>query len=554
MFCTDIPAPLFFIFSSSTPHLLYYSHIPASFIALALGLFVYFKNRSARVGSLLLIISGLFFFWSFLDLILWTNIDSRMIAFVWSIVNLIEVLVSLTTLYFSYVFLEKKDVAFKIKIFFGLLVLGFVFLVPTSVNVPYFDLTNCEAHQGPLIYYFYALEIFFFICLLFYLGTKVMVSKKEEKRITVLFALGVFFFLASFSGANIIGSFTEHWEILQYGLFGMPVFMAFLTYLIVRYKIFNIKLFGAQALMFGMVILIGSQFLFIQNPINRILNGVTFVLVSVFGYLLVLSVKKEIHQREEIATMADSLETANLQLKELDQQKTEFLSIASHQLRTPLSVCKGYLELIKDGAYGKPSSELYKVLDNLEISNERLIKLVDEFLNISRIEQGRVKYTFSPFDISQITDGVVEELKERAQEKGLVLIYKNPGPIIINIDEDKIRHVIYNFVDNAIKYTPRGNVKIFVEKDKTGIIIRVKDNGLGFGRQDQVNFFQKFFRGANTSGTNIEGTGLGLYVCRRFIEKHEGRVWAESAGLKKGSEFGFWLPKNLKATEIKAQI
>lgn len=546
MFCTDIPAPLFLIFSSSTPQLLYYSHIPASVIALALGLFVFFKGRSSRIGALLLTISGLFFVWSFLDLVLWTNVDSRVIMFTWSIINLIEILVSLTTLYFSYVFLERKDVSFKIKISFSLLILGYILLVPTVFNVPYFDLVNCEAHQGLLVYYFYSLEIFFLLYLFGYLFKKIISSNKAERQIVVPFSLGVMLFLLSFSGANIVGSLTEHWEILQYGLFGMPIFMAFLTYLIVRYKIFNIKLFAAQALIFGMVILIGSQFAFIQNSVNQILNGITLVLISMFGYFLVISVKKEINQREEISTMADSLETANLQLKELDQQKTEFLSIASHQLRTPLSVFKGYLELIKDGAYGKTNKELNQVLDNLEISNERLIKLVDEFLNISRLEQGRIKYTLAPVDVVGLTAGVASELSARAEEKSLKLVYNKVGRVIVSADEEKIRHVIFNFVDNAIKYTPHGFINVFVDEDKTGVAVRVKDNGLGFEKQDQVNFFQKFYRGGNTSGTNIEGTGLGLYVCRRFIEKHNGRVWAESTGLKKGSEFGFWIPKNLK--------
>jgi len=543
MFCTDIQAPFLLIFSNSTPQLLYYSHIPVILIALFFGFFVYFKNKIFFASKLLLFISIMFFLWSILDLILWTNIDSSRIIFAWSIVNLVEMLITTGTLYFSYSFLEKKDIGIISKIIFGSLLLFFVVLIPTKFNIPGFDLINCEAEQGPLIYYFYAFEIFSFFCLVSYLIKKIIYAKKEEKQITILFSAGVILFLASFSGANVIGSLTQNWEILQYGLFGMPIFMGFLAYLIVRYKVFNVKLVAAQALVMGMVILIGSQFFFIQNNTNRILTAITLVLVSLFGWWLVRSVKKEVEQRENLEKLTEELKVANLRLQELDQQKTEFLSIASHQLRTPLSIMKGYVELIEDGAYGKPSKELLEILKNMDDSNERLVSLVDSFLDITRIEQGRTKYSFADCKVNELITSVVEELRPRARDNSLEIKWQENNEIdLVNLDQEKVRHVIFNFVDNAIKYTPSGSIEVLLENSDDGIEVKVKDTGLGFGEEDQVNFFQKFYRGKNVQGSNVTGTGLGLFVCRRFIESHEGRVWARSSGTGLGSEFGFWLP------------
>ena len=292
-----------------------------------------------------------------------------------------------------------------------------------------------------------------------------------------------------------------------------------------------------------MNLFISFQFITSSNLRDLLVNVIVWVAVLVVSYLLIKSVRQEIQRREEITKLAQSLEKANLRLKELDQQKTEFLSIASHQLRTPLSIIKGYIELIKDGAYGKTTVKMTKVLDDMDMSNERLVKLVDEFLNISRIEQGRTKFDFKPENLNEIIFSVVKELKEKADEKCRKIIWTPPTEKCeATVDEEKIRNVVFNYIDNALKYSDCGEVGVFLESEDDGCKVTVRDDGLGFDKVDGANFFQKFYRGENVKGTNVNGTGLGLYVCRKFIEAHSGRVWAKSDGLGKGSEFGFWIP------------
>jgi len=250
------------------------------------------------------------------------------------------------------------------------------------------------------------------------------------------------------------------------------------------------------------------------------------------------------------AIIYEDLKEANKILLTLDKQKTEFLSIASHQFRTPLSIIKGYIELIEDGAYGKTTKKMEHVLEDMDESNERLVKLIDGFLDISRIEQGRTKYIFEKMDLNATITSVVNELADRARSKGLTLVWKaEPALPPVMYDEEKIRHVIFNFVDNAIKYSDSGMVTVRLEEGKEAVVVRVQDSGIGFDADDATNLFQKFYRAKNAEASNVGGTGLGIYVCRKFVEAHSGEVWSKSDGVGKGSEFGFSIPYKQKKRE-----
>lgn len=328
-----------------------------------------------------------------------------------------------------------------------------------------------------------------------------------------------------------------------FSYFSGLIFPVMLFYTVTRHHMLGLKVVLTEVFAGLTNSLVILQIFLSVTPMEIFLRVIFAILIAILSILLVRSVNKEVERREEVSRLADSLETANAKLQELDKQKTEFLSIASHQLRTPLTVLKGYVELMQDGAYGKIGRELRKILKNLDSNNEHLIKLVDDFLDISRIEQGRTKFVFKPADLNKVLASAVEELREKALKKGLK-ITRQPEVSLkkFSFDEDKVRHVILNFVDNAVKYSDRGKITITTAKENGGVTLRVKDQGIGFDKVDEVNFYQKFFRGDNVKTIDVGGTGLGLYVCRKFVEAHQGRVWAKSRGLGQGSEFGFWVP------------
>jgi len=254
--------------------------------------------------------------------------------------------------------------------------------------------------------------------------------------------------------------------------------------------------------------------------------------------------KFNINLKREVERATRDLRNANDQLKKLDQAKSDFISIASHQLRTPLTVIKGYVSMILEGNFGDLSPAEKDSLEIVFQSNERLIRLVENLLNISRIESGRLQYSLATVPLEKITDSVVEELTNYIKKNGLKFIYKKPtAPLpLVKIDEEKIRQVVLNLIDNAAKYTKQGSITVSLKKADGNIVFTVSDSGIGIKPEDLPNLFKKFSRGTGTSLVHTEGTGLGLYVARMMIEAHNGMIWAESDGEGRGSRFSFSLP------------
>jgi len=335
-------------------------------------------------------------------------------------------------------------------------------------------------------------------------------------------------------------SFTGAALILFFGVFVLFLFFCAVG----RQRLLRVKIFAIEVPVWLVNFILIAQVFLVKNLVELWLRALLASVIAGISLWLIRWVRREAGRREETGQLPASLEQANQRLQELDKQKTEFLSIASHQLRTPLSILKGYIELIQEGVYGRPTKKLAQTLSDMDQSNERLIRLVDEFLNISRIEQGRTKYSFAASDMNAMLTSVVKELTWRAKAKGLALSWRPNARVgEVYMDEEKIRHVAFNFIDNAIKYSQRGKISVTLEADGCEAIVRVKDQGIGFNaKKDGVNFFHKFYRGDNVKTMSVDGTGLGIFVCRKFIEAHTGRVWAISRGVGRGSEFGFAIP------------
>lgn len=550
MYCEPYPDTIYLIFSAHAPHLLYYSHLPAITVALLLSFFILSQNLRSFSAKVLAVIAVAFSAWSLMDLFIWTQTDSRLVMFLWSYWFFFFVLLFVLSFYFLYVFLKKRDLPFAHKLIFTALLLPIVLLSSTPYNLSYFDVVNCNAVENSLmLLYTYSVSLVIFIWLVF-LSIRHYFSLAKNERGQALFAsIGVILFLLSFSIATLVASIANFFQsspdtfaLEQYGYFGMTIFIAFLTYAIVQFKAFNIKMIAAQALVAALIVLIGSQFFFIQNPINYILNGITLVLVLGFGFLLVKSVEREVEQREHLEVLTKQLETANDRLKELDRLKSEFLSIASHQLRAPITAIRGYASNIVDGSYGPVPENLKEPLDTMQETTRLMTNSIEDYLNISRIEQGRMKYEKSQFDVADLAKKVVNELMPVANAKKISLSSVIPEDLMITADIGKIKQVITNLTDNAIKYTKQGEVKVSVEKadDKARIVI--SDTGVGISPEDIGGLFEKFKRARGANQVNTTGTGLGLYVAKQLVEGHGGTVKAESDGEGKGSRFIVELP------------
>lgn len=535
-------------------NLLYYSHIPTILVALLIGFFVLIKNKGELSAKILFALSLTFSLWTFFDLIAWVSPNTTYIMFSWSILGVLDSLMYILSLYLVYVFIDKRDISFSKKIILGVILLPMIIMTPTRYNLGGFLTSDCTAIDNYFLNYIYFPEVIISVWIIILSVSRYIKADKSNRKQILLLMTGIILFLFSFFSAGYLTDILNNYAIEVYGLFGMVVFMGFLTYLIVRFKAFHIKLIATQALVFALIIGIGSQYFFIQDPTSRILNGITLALALVFGYILVRSVQLEVQRKEELENLSTQLAAANDKLHVLDKAKSEFISIASHQLRTPLTAIKGFVSLLLEGTYGAVPDVQKPALEKVYISNERLVQLVEDLLNISRMDSGRMEFDFQEAKIEDLVQEAVDTLDLSAKQKSLYLHWQKPAVQLpkLKIDITKIKEVISNMIDNAIKYTQKGGVTVRVEKgsyfdhaireQKNVVRIIVSDTGIGMDKEDIDMIFNKFQRGREVSHYHTDGTGLGMYIGRKVVEAHHGRIWAESEGKNKGSRFILELP------------
>jgi len=240
--------------------------------------------------------------------------------------------------------------------------------------------------------------------------------------------------------------------------------------------------------------------------------------------------------------------------KMVEKLKTEFVSLAAHQLRTPLSAIKWTLRMFLDGDMGEITKEQREFIEKTYQSNERMINLINDLLDVTRIEEGR--YLFKPTltNFENIVQFVINAHQDEIKRKRLEVELKKPINKLpqIAVDVEKIRLAIDNLLENAIRYTPLGGlifISLFHLKEKKEIEFRIRDTGVGIPKDQQERVFSKFFRGANVMRLNTEGSGLGLFITKNIIEAHGGKIWFESEE-NKGTTFYFTLPLREEFSEF----
>ena len=389
------------------------------------------------------------------------------------------------------------------------------------------------------------LSTFFSLGAIYFLIKKFRNSSEVIKRQIKVVLLGIMIMLSL-----VISTILLPVVIFQNDFFVRlaPVYtLAFLgatAYAIVKYQLFNIKVIITEVITIVIWIILLFRIFISESLSVRIMDVILLLLVVIFGFILIKSVKKEVEAREKIQALAKELETANEKLKQADLAKSEFLSIAAHQLRTPLTAIKGYISMFLEGDYGKFTDEQTKELESIFRSADRLTRLIDVFLNVSRIETGRLDLKKEPVQYMEIVEAVHRDLAQQAAKKGLKLTIQPPSePLpLMMLDRDKIHDVTMNLVDNAIKYTPSGWVNIRISRTPSLLTFQVQDSGMGISAADIDKLFQKFTRAEAVTRIHTGGSGLGLFIAKKIVEAHGGRIWVESEGPGKGSIFNYTLP------------
>jgi signal transduction histidine kinase/HAMP domain-containing protein len=245
--------------------------------------------------------------------------------------------------------------------------------------------------------------------------------------------------------------------------------------------------------------------------------------------------------RELIKTQEELKESLE-ELKEVDIKKDEFISIAAHELKTPLTSIHGFSQLLQNREVAKVAEKREKYLKIMDHETKRLAKLVNDILDLSRIDLGTIKLAYEEVDVNELVDTIRREMNIQITEKGLDSEYdiEKAVPQIVT-DREKLTEILINLINNAVKYTPKGKITVKIFREKNDMHFMVKDTGIGIAKENQPHIFERFYQVDSSYTRKASGVGLGLSLCKEFVNVLGGKIWFSSE-LGKGSEFHFTLP------------
>jgi len=522
---------------STAPTLLYYSYVPIVIATLFIGIFVFVNNKTSLKSKLMLAVAVLFSLWVLNILTQWVASYHSALMFAWQMTALIEVALYLSVAYFAYVFYFRKDLPFTWKLGFSAILLMVLVATPTEFNVLNYDIYNCQGNNGLLWNIIYALEpaVIVFTVLLGILAQNREKDHAYRKQIRLVTA-GLAVFLTTFFLSNYYGELTKVYEFNFWGPLGMFFFVMLLGYMIVELKAFNVQLLGAQALVLGNILLVFSEFFFIKDTINYILVSGTLLLTIIFGFLLVKSVQREVRQRERIELLAVDLQEAN-------KQQVTLIHFITHQIKGFVTKSRNIFSMALEGDFGPLPEQLKPMIEEGFRSDTKGVTTIQEILNAANIKSGKVTYAQAPFDLKELVEEIIKDLKPAADTKSLALSFETTGDsFTFTGDRQQMYNALKNLVDNSIKYTPSGTVSVALAKETNHFTFTIKDTGIGITPEDMAHLFTEGGHGKESIKVNVESTGFGLYIVKNIIDAHKGKVWAESEGAGKGSKFVVELP------------
>lgn len=453
---------------------------------------------------------------------------------------------------FLYVFsLENRSVSFlKIVVYFipTVVIIGILYLYPSFIVSYQRSIADQSGkiifEAGFSLYVFYVLAYLaigpYFLIKKYRESAGIFKTVIHELLTAVWVSCGTAVIMALFSPL-----FGDWHDLFWVGHFAIILLVIITSYILIKYNFWNIKIIATELLVSITILIFIVELFFANSPLDLFVRILTITLVIFSSIFLVRSVRREMQSGERIMGLMYDISEISKRLKFLDRKKTEFLSVASHHLRDPLTSIRGYTSMLKEGSFGELTVGVKEALDKIYVSSEHLITMISDFMDVARIEGGDMQYVFSDVDMKKLVVELSSEMKGNAEQAHIIFsttiddVSMGNESFITVGDAGKLRQVISNLVDNSIKYTPEGEVSVLLSKskDKRKILFSVSDTGIGMNDTTKGKIFNKFSRAEGVSKVYTEGTGLGLYVAKEIVKKHEGRIWAESKGEGQGSTF-----------------
>jgi signal transduction histidine kinase len=531
-------APTYLFSKNVFSNLIYYSHLFPLILSISFAIVL----SRLRIGSIFTQrafywLTALFSIWVLLDLVTWATEKIDVVMFAWSVLILADIGVYYVATLIAQAQILRRKPTNLTMILLSLPMLPVLVLLSTEYNLVAFDLTNCEreAIEGPLWTYVYAVEllyVLYIVSLLFFNRTVDKTSANSRRY----FVGGIVTFLVLFSLGNITGSITLDWSIAQYGIFGMPIMLGFLIYQAGTDVQQTNKLLVIRLLSVTLLVLVGSLIFISDIVLTHYILAITLIPLSIAFLFLERSVRSEIDHRKRIVEMANDL-------RHINDQQSNLMHFITHQIKGFFTKSKNIASMVLEGDFGKYDPEIQKMLKMSIENDDRGVALVQELLNATNLKRGTVQYNMVNVDMREVVKEAVDMVELSAKAKGLMYGKTVPAePVMVRCDASFIKQSLRNVVDNAVKYTPIGEVKILLTIEKGFAVVRVHDTGVGFTSEDRVKLFTEGGRGSQSAKMNVESTGYGLYIVKNVIEQHGGHVDAVSEGPGKGSVFTLALP------------
>lgn len=503
---------------------------------LLLGFTIYLNDKKSITNKLFFYLSIAISFWSIFNYLNYQIFNylnyqsdySSVVLFFLRLLMFCAVWFAFSLFRFLYVF-PKAEVEFP-KWFKFIVIPSTIFVSLLTLTTAVFNHLVSEVGRAitvsngwgiipftPLVFFLVFGGMYFFIKKIF------KAEQNEKKPLRIVFnGMIVTFTLIIFLNF-ILPAFFDNYTFIPFGALFVFPFSAFTAYAIYKHKLFNIKNLTSAILAFLLCLITFIEIIF-TDSFNLIIFRISvFILVLIIGIQFIKNIS--------------NIEMAN-------EQKSEFMSFAAHEIRTPLTVIKGYASLILEGDMGEINQKAKDAVQKITISSNNVITLIAQYLNKSKMELGQLSYFPAVFDMGKLIKDTVQNFQVNAEQKGIALTAEVDSSLTYNVkaDEGKIREVIGNIIDNAIKYTDKGWAVVSITKKDNKVLVKIADTGAGIPKETIPKLFKKFSK-AETEKINLLGTGLGLFLAKTFIEAQKGRVWAESKGKDKGSQFYIELPK-----------
>lgn len=514
----------------------YYSHLIPVFLALLLSTYALFKTKGSKLAVLFFLFTFSFSLWLVGDLVTWTTPAYAPIIYVWSWLDLVNIIFFIFGAYF-FTALALEKVSIWRKVAYGILLLPALVITITGNSILEFYEPVCEAtNSSSLTNYKLFAEVAAVVLMMSALMSAWGASAVRKRIQLVVIFLAIVLFFTVFAGTEYVASISGIYEINLYGLFVLPLFLVILTFAITDLRLFQLRFVGTQILAYTLIVMVGSQLIFIESVTTRNLALLTLAISLLMGVLLIENAKREAEARLRIEQLAKDLQTAN------DQQVT-LIHFITHQIKGFVTKSRNIFSMMQEGDFGVMPDPMKDIVRQGFESDTKGVATIQEILNAANIKSGKVAYSMNALDIRDLITTIAKDLKQAADAKGLALnVELGTEPVSVNGDAAQLVNAFKNLIDNSIKYTPKGSVTLALEKKPGKAVFTISDTGIGITPEDMKNLFTEGGHGKESQKVNVESTGFGLYIVKNIIEAHKGRVWAESEGAGKGSKFIVELP------------